>query len=226
MQDSVPVLTKKAIEASLKGKWQEAVSLNLSILDKNPKDIDAKVRLGRAYIQLKDFSKAKKMFKEVLQADPINQVALKNLKLATEGKVEPNGHTPVDPKSLIKEPGTTVEINLTLDAKRITSESFSPTENLDIKVTKKCAEFSKKDSHGNFQPIGKYEGDLINKLYSVKEKGGTLSANFVWGKDKDIRIIIRSSLPVFRDMRQEVKPYIKPGTFDEPEMEIPTEYDE
>ncbi len=226
MQDSFPVLTKKAIEASLKGNWREAVTLNLLILEKTPKDIDAKIRLGRAFIQTKDFTKAKKMFKEVLVVDPINQVAQKNLKLASEGKLETNGHTVVDPKSLIKEPGTTTEINLTLDAKRITADSFSPTENLELKISKRQMEFFKKDSHGNFQPICKYEGELVNKLNGVKEKGGTLSANFVCGKDKTIKVIIKSSLPVFRDMRQEVKPYIKPGTFDEPEMEIPSEYEE
>lgn len=226
MQDSPSVLTKKAIEASLKGKWKEAIDLNLAILEKTPKDLDAKNRLGRAYLQIKEFNKAKRVFKEVLQVDPINSVALRNLKLATEGKIEHNGKVQVDPKNLIKEPGTTTEVGMDIIAKRISADSFTPAEQLEIKVYKNKADFYKKDSHGKDLLVAFLTNDLVNRLRLVKDKEETLNAYFVSGEGKRINVLIRSSIPVFKGEKQEVKPYIKPGSLDEPEMDIPTEFDE
>lgn len=226
MQDSTSALTKKAIEASLKGCWKEAIYLNLAILEKLPNNIDAKNRLGRAYLQTKEFNKAKKIFKEVLEVDPINAVALKNLKLAKEERHDRNGNTAVDPKSLIKEPGTTASVNMEITAKRISADSFAPAEALEVKVYKNKTDFYKKDSHGDYLLVSSLKGDIVNKMNKVKEQEGTLSANFVNGKDKSINILLRSSIPVFKGERQEVKPYIKPGSIDEPELEIPTEFEE
>jgi siroheme synthase (precorrin-2 oxidase/ferrochelatase) len=44
MSLSLAVLTKKAIEASLKQKWDEAIKLNSEILKVYPNNIDAKIR--------------------------------------------------------------------------------------------------------------------------------------------------------------------------------------
>jgi tetratricopeptide (TPR) repeat protein len=228
MQDSPSVLTKKAIDASLKGNWKEAIQYNNLLLLKTPKDIDAKIRLGRAYIQIKEFNKAKKVFKEVLLTDPINSVAQKNLKLAQEGKTERNSG-PIDPKSLIKEPGITAEITLDIDAKRITSESFSPAEPLEIKVFKHKADFYKTNSHGELMYIATVSSEIVNRMRIAKEKGAELNAFFSGrtnGDEKRINVLLRTSIPVFKGERQEVKPYIKPGSLDEPEMEIPSEYEE
>ncbi len=226
MQDSPSVLTKKAIEASLKGKWREAIELNQAILEKTPKDLDAKNRLGRAYLQTKDFTRAKKAFKEVLSIDPINAVAIRNLKLANECKVEHNGKGQVDPKTLIKEPGITTEVSLELTAKRISADSFCPAESLEIRVFKNKADFYKKDSHGNDLLIATLTSDLINKFKIIKDREEELTAYYISGEGKRINLLIRSSIPVFKGERQEVKPYIKPGSLDEPEMEIPSDFEE
>ena len=105
MSLSLAVLTKKAIEASLKQKWAEAISLNSDILKVYPDNIDAKIRLGRCYLQTKEFSKAKKIFKEVLEKDPINSIALRNYDLAKNQKTECNGNSAkLSTKALLKEP--------------------------------------------------------------------------------------------------------------------------
>lgn len=226
MQDSPALLSKKAIEASLQGNWKEATELNIALLDKNPKDLDAKNRLGRAYLQLKEFSKAKKVFKEVLSIDPINTVALKNFKLASEERVEHDGKSPVNPKNLIKEPGTTIEITLEIIAKRVSAESFSPAEHLEIRVNSHQVDFYKKDSHGADMLVAFITSDLVRKFNMIKDREETVEAYFVNGNDKHIRVLIKSSIPVFRGERQEVKPYIKQGSFDEPELEIPTEFED
>ncbi|GIW69706.1 MAG: hypothetical protein KatS3mg101_0453 [Patescibacteria group bacterium] len=71
MQLSLAILSKKAIEAALAHDWQKAIELNTQILEKYPNNLETKIRLGRALIQVKQFEKAKKIFKEVLAVDPI-----------------------------------------------------------------------------------------------------------------------------------------------------------
>lgn len=226
MQDSASALTKKAIDASLKGSWKEAIEYNSSILEKSPKDLDAKIRLGRAYLQFKEFSKAKRIFKEVLETDPINPVALKNYKQASEHKLENNSNATIDPKSLLKEPGTTAEISVQIQAKGITSNNFSPAEALVLKILKNKADIYKRDAKLQEMLVGTISTDIVRRLNSAKNKGGTVTANFISGNDNVINIILHASLPVFRGERQEVKPYIKPGSIDEPELEIANDYEE
>lgn len=82
MQINLPVLEKQAIKAALSENWKLAIELNKKILESTPNNLNSKIRLGRAYLANKDFTKATKMFKEVLKADPINPIALKNIELA------------------------------------------------------------------------------------------------------------------------------------------------
>ncbi len=221
MQTSLAVLNKKAIDAALKANWKEAVELNSQILGKDPKNIDAKIRLGRAYIQTADFLRAKKMFKEVLQIDPINTVAQKNYKLASEKKIEKKRFSPIDPKSLLKEPGTTLEVQLVIEARRLGADDFMPGENLLLKIEKRSAVVlrQKKDEKELLGYI--LTDDVVKKLNNARDLGAQLSVSFVGGKDKNVKILVKSSLPVFNAERQEIKPYIKKGSIDEPELELP-----
>lgn len=219
MQNNVAFLAKKAVDHALKGNWQESIEVNQEILEKDPENIDAKVRLGRAYLQVKEFNKAKKIFKEVLDTDPINPVAQKNYKLASEKRVEKAPES-INPKSLIKEPGTTTESNMIIEAKRIMGEDFSVGEELIVKLDKKYANFFKKQKNEEIF-LGKINTDLAARLYAAKSQGSTISATVMQGQGKNLKLIIKSSTPIFRSERQDVKPYIKKGSIDEPELEIP-----
>jgi tetratricopeptide (TPR) repeat protein len=225
MQESIPTLVKKAISASLKGEWKEAVEYNKSILEKSPKDLDAKIRLGRALMHTGDFTQAKKIFKEVLKADPINQVALRNYKLASDKKVEKVGQTVIDPKSLIKEPGVTTEVTIESITKRLSAENFTPGETLEIILTNSNVEFYKKNGNKSTL-IGKTNSELLKKLTKAKKMHGEFSAYFSNGKDSKLTILVKSTVPVFRAEKQEVKPYIKRGSIEEPELEVPMDYEE
>lgn len=220
MQTSLASLTKRAIDLALKSQWKEAILLNQEILDKDPNNIDAKIRLGRAYLQTKDFYRAKKIFKEVLELDPINQIALKNYKMAFEKKIEKTHTEATNPKSLIIEPGTTTEAELIITAKRIMASDFAHGEELNVKVDKKVVNIFKNNKNEETL-IGIIENDYVSKLNSAKAQGANIKANFVNGNEKKIKIIIKSSVPVFRSEKQEVKPYIKKGSIEEPELEIP-----
>lgn len=208
------VLEKKAVSAALKQNWKLSIELNLKLLDKNPNDKKAKMRLGRSYLQTRDFPKAQKMFRAVLAVDPVNEIAKKNLELAKakkKDKVNGNGDT----IKLIKEPGTTTMEVIELTDKKLTFDDFEPREELGIKVNLKSANILKKN-----KVIGKIiSPDLIKRLNLAKKKRANIKVSFYNGKKNSIKIILTSDISVFKSERQELKPYMKKGTIDEPAVD-------
>lgn len=73
-------LTKnEVIQATLSGDWQKAVKLNKALLDENPKDVEALNRMALAYAIIGKNKSAKDALKKVLEIDPLNSIAIKNL---------------------------------------------------------------------------------------------------------------------------------------------------
>lgn len=78
------LLKDKAIQAMLLGDWKNAASLNKTLINENPKDIDALNRLAYALTILGKIRDAKSTYKKVLKIDILNQIAIKNIKKLTE----------------------------------------------------------------------------------------------------------------------------------------------
>lgn len=74
------VTSNQAIQTALIGNWQKAVQLNKSILEDNPNDVEALNRMALAYTVLGKSKSAKNTYQKVLEIDPLNSIALKNLK--------------------------------------------------------------------------------------------------------------------------------------------------
>ena len=72
-------LGEEARNAAFEGNWEDAVTLNLQIIDRFQKDADAFNRLGRAYISLGNLDEAKEAYSKALRADPANLIARRNL---------------------------------------------------------------------------------------------------------------------------------------------------
>jgi hypothetical protein len=49
---------------------------------------------------------------------------------------------------------------------------------------------------------------------------------FIRWKEKEITVLIKSSIPVFKPDKVEIRPYLRRGTIEEPELEIETEDEE
>ncbi len=73
-------LRDKAIQTALIGDWNGAITTNKELLNENPKDIDALNRLALAFTVIGKINKAKTTYQEVLKLDPLNPIALRNLK--------------------------------------------------------------------------------------------------------------------------------------------------
>ncbi len=103
------VLVQKAIHAALHSEWQTAIDLNEKILEQFPQDLDSLNRLARACFETGDISRCKQIYKEVLEIDPYNVIAQKNMRRF----------------QLLKGNGDELSFSLAQSAKNLASAGFS-----------------------------------------------------------------------------------------------------
>jgi hypothetical protein len=77
--DTLQELEKRAIRAANMLNWSDALLVNQSILEIDTSNTSALNRMARAYTQMKDMVLAKKTYLKVLEIDPYNTIAKKNL---------------------------------------------------------------------------------------------------------------------------------------------------
>lgn len=107
-------LSKQAISAALSGNWQEACEYNELILKSSSDNVDAIVRLGKAYLELGEKDKSKKFLDRAIKLDPLNPIASKLLsKIKAAKAVGEITHTKVTPEMFLEEPGRTKITHLT-----------------------------------------------------------------------------------------------------------------
>jgi tetratricopeptide (TPR) repeat protein len=221
MSLSISDLTKSAINSALSKNWEEAIRINLSILEEKIPEllevngeqskyvlslqVETNLRLGFAYLQTRDYKKAKKCYKEVLNIDPINKIAIEKMKSVNEEKTEE--FIVPDTEVLLKEPGTSIEVSLEILTKGITAEKFKFGEELLFRVNNKIISIHKDTQN---QPLINYLTETVAKYFNkaLREKA-EIKIKFIGGKDKKIKIIITSSISVFPSEKQDVRPYVK-----------------
>ena len=71
--------SKHAITLALESRWEESIDVNKSILENFPNDVDAHNRLGKAYMELGEYAKAKEAYTRASKLDQYNTIARKNL---------------------------------------------------------------------------------------------------------------------------------------------------
>src|SRR5713101_1962404 len=107
----VRALADQAVAAALDADWPRAVDLNTKILEAAPDDIEARNRLGRAFIEQGKLEEAKASFAEVLKAEPYNSIAIRGTQRTT-ALLEHKAHsvtttTRTQPRLFIEDMGKT-----------------------------------------------------------------------------------------------------------------------
>ena len=109
-------LEKEAIALAIQGRWEEAVAVNKSIIEKFLTDIGAYNRLGRALTELGEFAQAKEAYSKALELAPSNVIAAKNLaRLASLSDTKAtldSEHHKVVPELFVTETGKAGVVNL------------------------------------------------------------------------------------------------------------------
>lgn len=101
--------SKQAITLAMQGQWREAIAVNQSIIELFPNDVDANNRLGRAHMELAEYSRAEEAYRRTAEIDPHNTIARKNLQRLSylkQATVSPeaDSHT-MEPQQFIEEVG-------------------------------------------------------------------------------------------------------------------------
>ncbi len=69
----------QAIQLALESKWEEAATLNRSLLAVHNSDVEAWNRLGKALLELGRFREAREAYAKSIELDPLNTIAKRNI---------------------------------------------------------------------------------------------------------------------------------------------------
>lgn len=113
-------LQRQAIEAALRSDWSQALQINQEIIESEPENVDCLNRLAKAYCELGKYNQAKKIYHNVLELDPYNTIAQKNLKKVSAFKKDAEGSenakpalpVTISPSFFVEEPGLTKTVTL------------------------------------------------------------------------------------------------------------------
>ncbi len=72
-------IIEEARRAALDGNWDAAIEINKELLGRDPKDSSAYNRLGRAYLEQRDYAAAYEAYSDALKSDPANLISRRNL---------------------------------------------------------------------------------------------------------------------------------------------------
>jgi hypothetical protein len=208
MESSSPVssnLNSLAIKAALSFNWEEAITLNKQIIETDPNNIDALNRIAHAFFETEDYLQAKKYYTQVLEHDPYNPIASKNLKILQcfkddDLKVK-NGHnglanhnSRVSSSLFLYEPGKTKVVSLLKVAEpQKLSQTFC---GMQVEFAIKNRGISVTDSDGTY--LGVLPDDISHTLLKLIKGGNKYIACVKSVKVNGMAILIRET---FRSAR-------------------------
>lgn len=183
--------TKQAIALAMQGRWQEAAAVNKSLLEHFPEDVDAYNRLGRAYVELGDYSLAKEAYRKAMELDPFNSIAKKNLdRLAhlveTTASFEGGFHK-VEPQQFIEEVGKAGVAGLYRLATPEVLAKLVAGVQVGLKI--EGASLTVIDSRGEY--LGQVEPKYALRLIKLMEGGNRYSAIIIISSAETVTVMIR-----------------------------------
>jgi tetratricopeptide (TPR) repeat protein len=186
--------SKHAILLAMEGKWQESIDINKGIIQHFPHDADAHNRLGKAYMELGEYAKAKEAYELALKLDQYNTIAKKNLlrlsHLADEPPVAAGGTAQkADPHLFIEEIGKAGVMNLYQIA---ASERLVKMMAGD-KVVLQPQESSLAVANTRGEYLGLVPSKHGQRLIKLMEGGNKYTAAVVASNETSISVIIRET---------------------------------
>ncbi len=180
-----------AIQLALQGRWDDAASLNRSIIDLFPADVDAFNRLGKAMTELGRYAQARDAYQKALEIDPLNAIARKNLsRLATLGEeAAPRPATQkLSPHMFIEETGKTGVTTLLRPNMEIAARMTAGDQ---VDLVRENGTLVIESIHGEF--IGEVEPRLAQRLIRLMDSGNQYVAAISGLADNDVRVFIRET---------------------------------
>lgn len=191
--------SKWAIALAMQGRWREAVAANKSLIESFPNDADAYNRLGRAYMELGEYSRAREAYRRAIELDPYNTIAKKNLhRLSQLGEgvagSEDAFHR-VEPQQFIEETGKAGVVNLYRLAPRETLVKMVAGDRVYLRLD--GASLIVQDGRG--ECLGQVEPKHGQRLIKLMKGGNKYTATVISSTEEMVIIIIRE---VYQDPSQ------------------------
>ena len=187
-------LADQATAAALEADWPRAVDLNQKILEGAPDDVEARNRLGRAYIEQSRLEEAKAAFAEVLKAEPYNSIAIRNqsrVAALLEHKAKPNTTTTrTQPRLFIEDMGKTGILRLINPAPTHVLAKFSPGAELELREQEGLLAVHARDG----DLVGFLEPKVGRRLIDLIRTGNQYVAAIVSTDPQNARVAIREVL--------------------------------
>lgn len=209
-------LYRLALDCALNCNWEKALEINLKLSKLEPENTECLNRIAKAYFELGSYSKAKKLYTQVLDLDPYNMIAQKNLKRVnsfnskskTDGKVRENNQSNpgnhqegqnnegsyISPSLFLEEPGVTKTVNLVkvAEPQKLLKLSFGSRINM---VFKKRG-ITVYDSNNNY--IGALPDDFAHHLTKLIKGGNKYQAIIKSIKSNGLTVLVRE---IFRSKK-------------------------
>ena len=191
--------SKRAIALAMRGRWREAVAANKEIIASFPNDVDAYNRLGRAYIELGEYSQAKEAYGRAIELDPHNVIAQKNLRRLSylEGAVvglEADSDK-AEPQHFIEETGKTGVVDLYHMAPQEILAKMVAGDRVYLKIDEPGLTVES----GRGEYLGQVEPKHGQRLIKLMAGGNQYTAAIVSSTEDRVTVIIRE---VYQDPSQ------------------------
>jgi len=191
--------SKQAITLAMQGRWREAVVANKSLIENFPNDVNAYNRLGRAYMELGEYSQAKEAYSRAIELAPYNTIATKNLeRLSRLGEAMVGlqaDSDKVEPQQFVEETGKAEVVNLyRLGTREILAKMVAGD-----KVYLKIDESSLVVENARGEYLGQVEPKHEQRLIKLMEGGNKYTAAIISAAEGMVTVIIRE---VYQDPSQ------------------------
>lgn len=180
----------EAIALAMQGRWQEAVSINKTILELSPEDVDAFNRLGRALMELGEYEEARESYSHAIAIDRYNSIARKNLdRLSHLAKLSPvpKGGRKLSLDIFIGEAGKVSVVNLINLAPSDIVARMAPGEEVTLHIEEQ--RLLVRDGHGEY--LGEVEPKYGLRLAKLMGGGNKYIAAISGLAENKVKVIIR-----------------------------------
>src|SRR5712691_10734658 len=187
-------MAEQAVAAALEADWTRAAELNAKILEASPDDVEARNRLGRAYIEQGKLEEARAAFAEVIKAEPYNSIAIRNASRVSqliEHKTKANVTTSkTQPRLFIEDMGKTGILRLINPAPPHILARYSAGAECQLKEQEGLMALHARDG----ELLGFLEPKVGRRLIDLIRTGNQYVAAIVSNDQQNARVAIREVL--------------------------------
>jgi hypothetical protein len=210
--------TDEAINSAMQRRWEKAARINQSIIELFPNDIAAHNRLGKALTELGQYTEARKAYERVLQHDPNNSIARRNLHRLSylkDGQGSPKTARGIDSAFFIEEASKARTVNIHRTAPSETLAKLSAGDPVHLQARGQT--LAAVNNSGEY--LGEIEPRIGLRLIELMKGGNDYEAAIISLRDDLIKVIIKETFqhptqighPSFFPPRpaEDLKPYLK-----------------